>query len=301
MNSTAIIGAGLAGLTIARALIAAGRAVTMFDKGRKPGGRLATRRTGGFTFNHGCQFASPRDANFRALLEQTGAQPWPQAGPHRLSGVPDMASIAANLAQNLTIHQSTRITAIQQTPDGWALAHGVTTQNFATLILAIPAPQAAELLPNHKFKTALNSVHLAPCWAVMLGYHEAVSGPDLLRPAQNPLAWIARETSRPGNQNSAAAYTLHATPAWSNANLEAPPETIIATLTAAFAALTGVTTPPAYAAAHRWRFALADRPLGQPCLWDPESRLGLAGDWCLDGRLEAAYLSGSHLAELILA
>jgi predicted NAD/FAD-dependent oxidoreductase len=135
----------------------------------------------------------------------------------------------------------------------------------------------------------------------MLGYHETVSGPDLLRPAQNPLAWIARETSRPSSPNATTAYTLHATPEWSTTHLEATAETVLATLTAAFAALTGITTPPTYAAAHRWRFALADRPLGEPCLWDPRTRLGLAGDWCLDGRLEAAYLSGSHLAELILA
>ena len=40
----AVIGAGLAGISAARALIAHGHAVTIFDQGRGPGGRLATRR-----------------------------------------------------------------------------------------------------------------------------------------------------------------------------------------------------------------------------------------------------------------
>lgn len=295
-HSTAIIGAGMAGLAAGRHLAAAGHAVTLFDKGKKPGGRLATRRGETFTFNHGCQFATPRDPGFRALLRDSGAEFWPAAGGDRQGGVPDMASIAENFAAGLTIHQNTRIAAIQHGPDGWSLDGAA--QKFDTLILAIPALQAAVLLPeHHPFAAALKDVHLAPCWAVMLGYHEPVSGPDILRPEQGPLGWIARENSRPGRAAAAVAYTIHATPEWTETHLEEPEKNIIRALLPEFAALTGITAVPAFAAAHRWRYALADRPLGQACLWDPKLRLGLAGDWCLDGRLEAAYLSGRTLAE----
>ncbi|WP_431268910.1 FAD-dependent oxidoreductase [Dankookia sp. P2] len=40
----AVIGAGLAGLSCARALLARGATIRLFDKGRGAGGRLATRR-----------------------------------------------------------------------------------------------------------------------------------------------------------------------------------------------------------------------------------------------------------------
>jgi renalase len=53
---------------------------------------------------------------------------------------------------------------------------------------------------------------------------------------------------------------------------------------------------PAYLSAHRWRYALVERPLGEPCLWDEALRLGLCGDWCLGPRVEAAWMSGRALA-----
>jgi predicted NAD/FAD-dependent oxidoreductase len=58
---------------------------------------------------------------------------------------------------------------------------------------------------------------------------------------------------------------------------------------------------PAHAAAHRWRYALVQNPLGEPCLWDQKTNLGLCGDWCIAPRLEAAFLSGRALAQIILA
>ena len=55
----AIVGAGIAGLSCADRLRAAGWAVTLFDKGRAPGGRLSTRRldtaTGTAAFEPGAQ------------------------------------------------------------------------------------------------------------------------------------------------------------------------------------------------------------------------------------------------------
>ena len=42
--SIAIIGAGMAGISCARALREAGREVVLFDKGRAAGGRMATKR-----------------------------------------------------------------------------------------------------------------------------------------------------------------------------------------------------------------------------------------------------------------
>jgi renalase len=53
--------------------------------------------------------------------------------------------------------------------------------------------------------------------------------------------------------------------------------------------------------AHRWRYALVETPLGQACLWDDAARLGVCGDWCLGGRIEAAHDSGTALARAVLA
>lgn len=313
IKSVAIIGAGMAGLTAAQIARNAGLAVSIFDKGRKPGGRLATRHAGPFTFNHGCQFATARDAQFANMLVAHQARLWPAAGAHKFAGVPDMASLAASMAATFgaSLHSHQHVSYLARRPDGWHLSlrdaastppalvepGGVTAGPFDAVILAIPAPQAANLLNPmaHPFATALATVTFAPCWALMLGFTAAPSGPDTLTPADSPISWLARENARPGAAATPVAYTIHASPHWSLAHLEDDADRVITALQETFQSLTGITATPAYARAHRWRYALAQTPLGQPCLWDATQHLGLCGDWCLAGKLEAAYLSGQAL------
>jgi renalase len=56
-----------------------------------------------------------------------------------------------------------------------------------------------------------------------------------------------------------------------------------------------------HAAAHRWRYARVTRALGQPYISSADATLYLGGDWCIGARVEAAWDSGTALAEDILA
>ena len=75
----AIIGAGMAGLSCARQLEATGHRVSLFDKGRAPGGRMAVRRVdtalGEASFDHGAQYLTARDSEFVAQVDA-----WTAAG-----------------------------------------------------------------------------------------------------------------------------------------------------------------------------------------------------------------------------
>ena len=66
----AVIGAGLAGLSCAQALLQAGHTVHVFDKSRGPSGRMSTRRaedqSGPWQCDHGAQYFTARDAAFRS-------------------------------------------------------------------------------------------------------------------------------------------------------------------------------------------------------------------------------------------
>jgi predicted NAD/FAD-dependent oxidoreductase len=64
-----IVGAGLSGLVAARELQGAGVEVTVVDKGRSPGGRLATRRIGAATLDHGAQFFTVRTPAFQHRVD----------------------------------------------------------------------------------------------------------------------------------------------------------------------------------------------------------------------------------------
>ena len=65
-----IVGAGMAGLTAAAWLEERGVATIVLDKGRAPGGRMATRRIGEASFDHGAQHFGARTAAFRRQTER---------------------------------------------------------------------------------------------------------------------------------------------------------------------------------------------------------------------------------------
>ena len=77
----AIVGAGLAGLMAGRTLAEAGHEVVLLDKGRSPGGRLATRRIGAATLDHGAQFFTVRSEAFAARVDRWEADGLVRVGP----------------------------------------------------------------------------------------------------------------------------------------------------------------------------------------------------------------------------
>jgi predicted NAD/FAD-dependent oxidoreductase len=68
MKRIAIIGAGLSGLVLARRLGDIAQ-VTIFEKFRSVGGRMATRYAHDYEFDHGAQFFTARTLEFREFLQ----------------------------------------------------------------------------------------------------------------------------------------------------------------------------------------------------------------------------------------
>ena len=68
MTRVAIIGAGLSGLVVAQRLQSSAD-ITIFEKSRGVGGRMATRYAGDFEFDHGAQFFTARTDAFKSFLE----------------------------------------------------------------------------------------------------------------------------------------------------------------------------------------------------------------------------------------
>ena len=315
----------MAGLACAGALHRAGAAVTLFDKSRRVGGRLATRRVDGLRFDHGAQYATVRDPAFATAMQAMAAAglaaPWPAAGEGRWCGVPGMSALARHMEQEGigTLHAERHVAFLHRDGQGenggdWRVRHrdaadtrpglvsdtgGELAGPFDRVAVALPAPQAAGLLQPHAFAAEAARAPMAPCWAAMLAFDDATVTPDLLRPEAGPLRWIARDSSRPGRAAAPECWVAHATPEWSRDHLEQPVEAVLATLRAVFAEETGIRASARYAGVHRWRYALAEAPLGRPALWDVTAGLGVCGDWCLGARVEAAFLSGRALAGMM--
>lgn len=320
--TVAVVGAGMAGITLARRLADRGLPVTIFEKSRGIGGRMSTRREGECAFDHGCQFFTVRDDRFRSYVEA-----WREAGlvspwRHRLAncdrgvitmleddtirfvGVPGMNAMLKGMAGDLPVRLATRIVQIEESESGWRLraAENPAPVEFEMVLVTAPAEQAAELLaPVPELREKAASVRMQSCWAVMAVFDVEIDAPfDAAYVRNSPLVWIANGGSKPG-RSAHEAWVLHASPSWSRAHFDEKPDRVIDQLLQAFCEALGLAgVRPSDVYAHRWRYASPENPLKCGCLWDEERWIGAAGDWCLDARVENAFLSGFMLADRIL-
>ncbi len=322
-STIAIVGAGIAGLSCAQRLRAAGWSVTLFDKGRRPGGRACSRQSRtGVQFDHGAQYFTVKTATFQPIVADWHARgvvaPWQgrivqlQDGQTRprdsdricYVGTPSMAQIATHLAQDLLVHSETEIVSFTQRADGWQLIDnaGNCWGDYAWLVLALPAPQSAARLgqlPELQLQVA--PVSMLPCWSVLVAWESPLPAPfDGAFVEDSPLSWVARDSSKPGRPKQLDCWVLHGSPEWSQVHLEDSPESILVSLQTAFQDALGMPIPnPVYQSAHRWRYAQAESPRGDGYLLHRSQRLGVAGDWLQGNRIEGAWRSGHGLSSAI--
>lgn len=298
-SRVAIIGAGIAGLSCARRLAELGHAAIVLDKGRRVGGRCATRRArlddgSTLAFDHGAQFATARGAAFATMLGAAKAREW---ADDRLVPTPSMRALPEAMADGVAVSLGVEIVSAERDADAWRLLDkaGVAHGPFDRIVCTAPAPQAARLFPEAADRLA--GVEMAPCWALMVGF-EAPWEPGFdLREDLGVLGLLAREGAKPDRARAPDRWMVHATPDWSRANLECEKADARGLLLTALAEIFPL-PPVIHAAAHRWRFARVEAPLGMPFL---ETSFGviLAGDWCLGARLEAAFDSGRAAADQV--
>ncbi|MEC8641649.1 MAG: FAD-dependent oxidoreductase [Pseudomonadota bacterium] len=300
-----IIGSGMAGLAAARLAQAAGRSVCIFDKGRRIGGRVSTRRAAGFTFNHGAQFLTARQSEFISACtaaQSAGAlAPWRVSGRDAFCGAPTMRDLPVFLGEGLTIRQQVEITEMTR-DDGLVTLHdanGPVARGRQALVTA-PAPQAARLLDGVAADLAATArgAAYAPCWTAMYGFDEEEL-PDMHEPVgadSGPVGWACWEAGRPAFAagRAGAALTVQAAPDWSEAVLESDASAIAEAMLAGWQAMVGAPLPqPRYIAAHRWRYARVIQPAASDApRRSADGMIAIAGDWVVGARVEDAFMSG---------
>ncbi len=304
----AIVGAGMAGLACGQALRAAGHGVVLFDKGRRPSGRMAARTIDAgaarFAFDYGAQYMTARDPAFvaqAAAWQAAGvAAPWLAAGADAWVGTPQMDAPLAAMAATLDVHWSTHVTAIGRDDDGWWLSSDTARFGpYVRLVVALPAEQAAALAAGaDDALAALASAHASqPCWTAMFGFDRRIDAPDMLD-GDAVIDTALRNPAKPGRSESES-WTLHATPEWSVRHIEEDRDTVAGLLLAALTARIGDLPEPVHAAAHRWRYARSGAA-GIGRYHDPATGLAACGDWLLAPRVESAWLSGRQAAMAII-
>lgn len=297
-----VIGAGITGLTVARRLADAGRAVLVLDKGRGIGGRVATRRAAGLHFDHGAQYVSARGAGFAALLGKLTVSGHVGAWQDGHVGTPGMTALAKGIGAGLDLRQEALVTGLSRDGEGWRVHLGDQALTASHVICTVPTPQVAGIIgADHPLIARLTDVAYAPNLTLMA----AIDGPAPFVVARDPdadLAWIAQDSAKPDRPQGPVAWVAQASTAFSATHLELDKDAIADLMLPLLLDRLGATAAQVrYAAAHRWRYAQITQALGEAFLRDDTGTLYLGGDWCLGPKVEDAWTSGTAIADDLLA
>ena len=316
----AIIGAGISGLTTAINLDKSAD-ITLFEKSRGAGGRICTRYTDSYNFDHGAQFFTARSPEFKEFLKpliKSGVidnwkvrlievrnntiinrQQLNNDHP-RYVGVPSMSSIGKYLSKNLDIKLNTEA-SIQKSAEGWKVVgpDGEVFGHYDWVISSIPAEQSLQLLPDYfSHYDALKQKKMLGCYSLMLGFEKALDLDwDAAQLTGTDISWIAVNSSKPGRPND---YSLlvHSTNDWAEEHLDDDVDAVKEYLCSQVAEIIGQNVYSAqHIDLHRWRYANIPKQDKNTLFIDPESRLAACGDWCKKGRIEEAFRSGFDLAK----
>jgi renalase len=333
----AIIGAGMAGIACAQELQSSGcKGIAIFEKSRGVGGRLTTRRMFDTCVDRGTCYISPKGDRFRGLCDRLIAakivETWTDT-THTLTSDGDvladpdiypryvaphgMNQIAKYLAKDLDIRFGQRAIAIQ--PDGkmWRLrieSNEMTEILARTVILAIPAPQAVDLLAPLanilpiEFLTDLKSVEFYPSIAIAAGYTNtqlaewATTYPHVksVTCTEDPiLAWVGLDSSK-RSQPASPVFVLQSTAnfAAKYPNPEDTAKASLAMLERASERFLPWFRDCEWQQPHLWRYAFPKSPRADAYLAiDFPAPLFCTGDWCRGRKVEDAFLAGLAVAE----
>lgn len=323
MQKIAIIGAGMAGTTLATYL-RKDQQVTIFEKARSVGGRMSNRRAANYSFDHGAQFFSAKSKEFQEFLQpliQLGIVKswnivfcefkndqlvrrtfWDNTYPHYIA-LPAMNGLVKYLAKDLDIRLNCAVQRVEKKPGqvAWQLfdQNEQVLGEFDWVISSAPPEQTINLLPeSFQYQNALKQIKMSACYSLLLGFAQPLKlqfEAALVKEAD--ISWISVNNSKYG-RTGGQALLVHSTNQWADQHLLAEENFVLKYLLAETKRVTKQPVEQAiYQAIHKWRYANIARQKTQDYFIDINNQLGALGDWCIQGRVEAAFLSAKAAAQ----
>lgn len=300
-----VVGAGMAGLVAARALRERHWDVTVLDKGRGVGGRIATRRIGEARLDHGAQFFSVRDAVFREIVDEWERRGWVRVwfeenGRQRYCAKQGLNGLAKKLAEGLDVRTGTLVKRVEAAGRGWkAVTESAGEFNTDALILTPPAPQTLALLDEcgAELHSVLRAVEYEPCFALLLAGDGAsnVPAPGFVRPSDGVISWIGDNVQKGISPRGGFALTVHATAQFTRLHFDTASEAVTEIMTESVSRwFVGRVREKQL---HRWRYSQPINAHSERCL--VAGSLAVAGDAWGGPRIEGAFLSGLAAAAAI--
>ena len=320
-----VVGGGIAGLACARTLAEAEVPVRVIDRGRRLGGRMAVRDEdlsgGPHAVDIGASHFTVRDPRFVAVVEgwrergmarvwtDTFAMLTPDGPIGTTKGVPRWSSpgglrtLVEDLAAGLPVTLATEVEEVD-VDDGGLLVDG---RPAAAVVLAMPEPQAYDLLPEPVAERLGLGLGLDwnPVIAVWAAW-ERRWWPTLdgaFVDGSSVVSWVADDGRR--QADDAAVLVVHTTGVFADERLDDPQSAVgpvLAELSTLLAARPGGgrTPAPLWARAHRWSLASPRHPHKRTFALH-DALVGVCGDaWGPRARVEQAWVSGHELGQALV-
>jgi renalase len=320
-----VVGAGISGLAAAHTLKKAGADVVVFEKSRAPGGRIATRRLDGFTFDTGATSIAPRGMSIEeVMLHELDTSDLIQieksifvhtalrvsGGDIQRNAIPRYTYRSGNtrlaklLAAGVEVRYEQSVSELQRVGSEFR----VLGEAFDGVILTPPIPQTSTLLWTLGESRPVANARYRSCLSVLLGFAKdlpILPYHALLDPEQrHPLTFLSVESQKcPGRApDGGTALVAQMSPGYSFNFYRKHDQEIVDDVLVYLGRLYGEDAlgDPVVQDVKRWKYSQPDSVAMFESVNEEAHRLVIAGDGVIGGRVESAYESGVRAARLLL-
>lgn len=330
-----IIGAGISGLTAGEKLAKAGHDVTVIEKNRALGGRLATFKKDGEIFDYGVSSVISSEPAFKSFMDELEEKQilkqWSrdfalfdgtqlhEINPNRPPNSYHVSeqginSIATYLSRWVDVKSKekagglTHIGADRGKKRSWMInLTSISVFECDAVILAAPAPEAYGVLqtaqdetPTRRIIRHIDEVQYDPCFSLMATYaNEDVPSWKGIECEDHTLRWIGNESSKLAEPTKTS-MVIRSSPGFARKHALTDREEVTRLLLERASEISDSwLINPQWTKLHHWKYYEARNPLNDYFmeLEMEEAPLALVGDYMRGNSIQSAYLSGYHLAE----
>lgn len=315
MKNIAIIGAGITGISLANML--KGKVnLSIFEKSRGLGGRMATRRANPYQFNHGTQYFKIENKEFKdflyPLIKNKIIKPWKVnrievfnkevikkvkiINNKYYTPVNKMNSVVKYLARNnFFIKLLCKIEKIEKKNDKWFIFDTDFTSYgpYDWLFFTIPPNQVIDIIyKNFRFLDCIKKISMRSCYSVMLGFDEIKSFDfDIALFKDEDIHSMSIYKKYKTNKEYSS-IIINSSYNFAEQNINSCKDKISDYLIKQVSdSLKYELNNFVHTSIHFWKYAMLEKRNNLGSLLDEEKKVVVCGDWCTNGKVEGAFLS----------
>ena len=324
MKNVAVIGAGITGITLAN-LLQKKCNLTVFEKSRGVGGRMATRRATPYQFNHGAQYfkienkefkdflqplilnkiIKPLEASHIEVLNKEVIKRTKIYNKQYFTAESKMNSVVKYLINNnFSIKLLCKIEKILKENDNWFIVDSdkVSYGPYDWLFITIPPNQAIEILYNNfKFLDIIKKLKMRSCFSLMLGFDKIKEFDfDTALFLDEDVQWLSIR-KKIIDDNEYNNLLINSSYNFAEQNINGSKDKISDYLIKIVSdILKCELNNYQHKALHFWKYAMSEKNNNLGSLLDEDLKVIVCGDWCMNGKVEGGFLSAKDAANKLL-